>query len=367
MKKALPAIAACLLVAAPAAAQEVKVLTAEEAYAAGILDEPIPELAIPLDELVSKEDLLERAAEYMAEHADVLAGLGDVQIAAPTISPDVARLLEAVEAGDDDRLREVLSDIAGREVTLPTAEQRRRHDGGAVYGPFERHATDDILARMRPERVEALADYRHLLDDDWGLIDALNSGDMDGPTRSAVREFLAKRRDPEPVEAIEAMRPPELKERIRQARERGWYEVDSPARGARLLREASRLELDRSSLSDYGEYIPGTAASYSFDLPGDGRRIEVVADTVFGGVLYAEKSEADHVYPDDPNLRILGHDGSVTTSRYADGVWATTVIAFDGSHMYRITVEKRLEGAARDEFVRMATAMIEEDLSSLSR
>lgn len=92
-------------------------------------------------------------------------------------------------------------------------------------------------------------------------------------------------------------------------------------------------------------------------------RIEVVADTVFGGVLYAEKSEAAHVYPDNPNLHILGHDGSVTTSKYADGVWATTVVAFDGSHMYRITLEKKLEGEERDEFVRMATAMIEGDLS----
>ena len=64
------------------------------------------------------------------------------------------------------------------------------------------------------------------------------------------------------------------------------------------------MELARSSLSAYDEHIPGTAASYSFDLPGDAR-IEVVADTVFGGVLYAEKSEADYVYPDDPNLHLL--------------------------------------------------------------
>lgn len=368
MKKVLSAIAACLLVAAPAAGQDgqdrqegqdgqiLTTLTSREAYAAGLLDEPIPELVIPIDELVSREELLERL-ERMTEDAG-----GSVHVAEPFITPDVARILEAIEAGDDDRLRDVLSDVAGAEVTLPTDDHLRQHDEGAIYKPQERYPTDDILARMRPERVEALADYRHLLDEERKLIDALASGNLDSPTRSAVREFLAKMYEPEP---IESMMPPELKEHIRQAQERGWYEVASPARGPRLLREASQRELGRSSLSDYGEWIPETAASYSFDLPGDGR-IEVVADTRFGGVLYAEKSEADGVYPDDPNLRILGHDGSVTTSRYADGVWATTVIAFDGSHQYRITVERRLVGEERAEFVRMATAMIEGDLSEMA-
>ena len=215
---------------------------------------------------------------------------------------------------------------------------------------------------MRPDRVEALADYRHLLDDDWKLTDLLNSGNLDSRTRSAIRVFLSKRKYGPTREEIEAMRPPELKEKMRQARERGWYEARSPAQGADLLRQASQLNLRPSSLSAYDGHIPGTAASYSFDLPGDGR-LEVVADTVFGGVLYAGKSEAVHVHFNDPNLHILGHDGSVKTTRHADGVWVTTVSAFDGSHMYHVTVEKKLDGEERDEFVRMATAMIEEDLS----
>ena len=59
----------------------------------------------------------------------------------------------------------------------------------------------------------------------------------------------------------------------------------------------------------------------------------------------------------------LGHDGSVTTHRHADGVWATTVVGFDGSHRYQVTVEAKLEGEERDEFVRAAIAMIEGDLS----
>ena len=366
MKNALPVIAACLLVTAPAAAQQVEVLTAEEAYAAGLLDEPIPEMVIPLDELVSKEDLLDRIAEHverMAEHARDMEKAGvTVQVAEPFITPGLEKVLEAGEAGDDDRLQEILSDIAGQEVTLPTEEQRRQHDAGAVYTPLETRPPAEVLALMSPDRVEALADYRHILDDRWELIDALNNDNMDSRARSAVRVFLSKSYESPSREEMEAMMPPELKEQIRIAQERGWYEVPSPARGAHLLQEASRLDLPRSSLSAHDEHIPETAASYSFDLPGDAR-IEVVADTVFGGVLYAEKSEADHVYPDDPNLHILGHDGSVTTRRHADGVWATTVDAFDGSHRYRVTVEKKLEGEERDEFVRMAIAMIEEDLS----
>lgn len=357
--KAWTAIIAGLLTAAPAVAQEV--LTDEEA--AGVLGE-LPEMVIPLDDLVSKEDLLERVAKHVEEVAGRARDAGKaagvpVQIAAPVIPPGLESALEAIEAGDDDRLREVLSHIAGVEVALPTAEQRHQHDESAVYMQPERYATDEILARMGPERVAALADHRHLLDDEWELIDALRN--MDNQTRSAAREFLAKMRDPEPVESI---LPPELKEQIRQAQERGWYEADSPSRGAGLLREASKLGLPQSSLSDYDEHIPGTAASYSFrELLPPGGRIEVVEDTVFGGVLYAAKSEAADVRPDDPNLHILGHDASVSTARHADGVWATTLTAFDGSHMYEITVEERLEGEERAEFVRMATTMIEGDLS----
>ena len=91
--------------------------------------------------------------------------------------------------------------------------------------------------------------------------------------------------------------------------------------------------------------------------------MDVVSGTKFGGVLYSEKTEAVNVRPHDPNLHILGHDATVTTSKFEDDVWATTVVAFDGSYMYRVTLEKKLEGEELDEFVRMATVMIEEDLS----
>jgi len=165
------------------------------------------------------------------------------------------------------------------------------------------------------------------------------------------------------------MLPPELREQVRLAQERGWYEVATPAKGSRLLRKAARLDADgatrlpRSSLSAGAyEHIPRKAASYSLDLPGY-ERLDVVSDTKFGGVLYAEKTQVDHVYLHDPNLRILGHDASVTISRHADGVWTTTVTAFDGWYLYKVALEKKLDGEERDEFVRMATLMIEGDLS----
>jgi len=160
------------------------------------------------------------------------------------------------------------------------------------------------------------------------------------------------------------MIPPEMEEQIRRARERGWYEQATPPRGQSLLREAEQLGSGQSSLSAYDE-IPATTASYSFDmLPGNGiERLDVVSDTKFGGVLYAEVSEIAGVHFDDPNLHIMGHDGSVTTYKYSDGPWATAVTAFDGWYKYTVVLEKKLEGEERDEFVRMATAMIEGDLS----
>ena len=347
-------IVACLLPAA-ALAQEPEqrsgeiVMSAEEAFERGLLDEPLPKLVIPLDEVESKEELLERIAEHMddIEHVNVLP---------LQIGPESARVLEAI--GDDNLLREALSDLAGTEVTLPTADHRRQHDEGARY-ELERRTIEQTLARMTPERVEALAAYRHLLDEEWRLVEALAEGDLDGLARSAAKEFLAKRHKKD-----EPLMPPELIDQIRQAQKRGWYEVNFPAPGRGLLRDAEQLEAPRSSLSAYDEFIPGTADSYSLDLPGSAR-MDVVSDTKFGSVLYSEKTEAVSVRPHDPNLRILGHDASVTISKYADDVWATTVVAFDGSHMYRITLEKKLEGEELDEFVRMATSMIERDLSDV--
>ena len=111
-------------------------MTAEEAYAVGLLDEPIPTLVIPLDELVSKEELQKRVAEHTR---GIAAGIGG-HVREPVVTPDLARVLEAVEAGDDGRLSEILSDIVGAPVTLPTGEQRRMHDEGAIYKPLERRA-----------------------------------------------------------------------------------------------------------------------------------------------------------------------------------------------------------------------------------
>ena len=143
---------------------------------------------------------------------------------------------------------------------------------------------------------------------------------------------------------------------------RAFEGIEAAAAGG-TARRRWRNPFPRPSLSAGAyEAIPATAASYSLDLPGY-ERVDVVSDTKFGGVLYAETTQYDQVYLDDPNLRILGRDASVTTSRYADGVCATTVTAFDGWYMYEVTLEKKLEGEERDEFVRMAIEMIEGDLS----
>ena len=103
-----------------------------------------------LAELGTQEALLERLSEYFADD-EIL------------ITPEVSRVFEVIEANDDDMLRDVLSDIAGEPVSLPSDPVPH---GGVIEGTPERFSTDEILARMRPEHVEALADHRHLLGDD---------------------------------------------------------------------------------------------------------------------------------------------------------------------------------------------------------
>ena len=365
MKILLPA--ACCLLPALAFAQEnegkrtpeaVVIMTSEEAHAAGFVDEIVPDLHLSLDELRelgSKEAVLKRIAEHQGGEA----------VALPPGS-DAERLLEALGSGDD-RLQEVLSDIAGQEVTLPTAEQRRQHDAGAVYEPLETRSPAEVLALMRPEHVQALAEHRHMLDDRWKLIDSLNH--LEGLEHSAVREFLSKS-ESSPPSSIR----PELSEETRQAKERGWYEWDTPATGSSVLREVERStaagdkHFAESSLLSasgaYAEYIPAAAASYSVERGGYGSRLDVVSDTTFGGVLYAKKEQIDHVAMHDPNLHVFpGYDAQVSTAKHAEGVWVTTVSAFDGWYLYEVGIEKKLEDEERDEFVRMAVAMIVGDLS----
>ena len=326
MKKILPLVTACA-VACMVIAQD--------------------DLVIPIDELGTEEELLERLAEHYGDDVET------------EITPELSRVLRAIEAGDDDELREVLSDIVGQDVRLPSPGHPVLHEGGDRM--HERFSTDEILARMRPEHVEALADHRHLLDDEQQLF--LVIGDMEGLEPAAALEFIAKMTKPEP---FESMRPPELRENLRLSRERGWYDMPGPAMGSHLLREVELLGRDgaarlRNEALEYDEnldLIAETSANYSFDFPGY-ERTEVFSETKFGGVMYIEKTQADHFKPHEANLFIAGHDGTVTIGKHADGVWVTNVSAFDGRHLYQVVIEKKLEGTERDEFVRMATDLIE--------
>ena len=188
-------IAACLLsaVLATTQAHEAKpddiIRTVEKARAAGLDAPAIPVVTFSLDEireLGSMEAMLERVVEHAKAHVG-----DDALLAAPLITPDLERMMQAIESDDADLLNEVLSDIAGVPVRLPTEEEQRLHDEGAIYVPRVRATTDEVLASMKPERAEALDDYRHLLDDEFELIASLDKI-KDGLARSAAREFLAK-------------------------------------------------------------------------------------------------------------------------------------------------------------------------------
>jgi len=336
MRKTLPAVAVCALA--------LLVIAQDRAD-----DEP-GDLRMEMDEIGTEDELLERLAEHYGDGVEVM------------ITPELKRVLEAREAGDDDALRKVLSEIVGQEVTLPHEQTRFESPRHKVW---ERRTTDEILSLMRPEHVEALAGLRHLLDDEQRLF--LELDDLTGLEREAGMAFIARLSKREP---IESMMPPELLEERRLSRERGWYDLPGPAMGSQLLREMELLDdrataqLRRTSLRLAPEderTVGGDASGWSFDHSAY-ERLEVHPETEFGAVLSVEKSPADAVHYDDPNLVIAGRDAAVSVGRHSDGVWVTKVSAFDGRHVYHIVLEKRLdEGAERDAFVRMATRLIEND------
>ena len=262
--------------------------------AAGQQDDELIMTIDDLTELGTQEALVERLSEHFADD-EIL------------ITPEVSRVFEAIEANDDDMLRDVLSDIAGEQVSLPSDPVPHE---GVIEGTPDRFSSDEILARMRPQHVDALANHRHLLDDKWLLYRHLQN--LEGVEHDAAMEFIAKMNKPE---SIESMMPPELIEELRVAKVRGWRDFPGPAMGSHMLREVASLgsdgqaKLRRTSL-EFGlldENLPEQVESYSFDLPGY-ERMEVHSNTKFGGVLYVEKTLADHVYYDDPNLIIAGRD-----------------------------------------------------------
>ena len=300
-------------------------------------------LFVGLDDLDSEEELKALLIERYGE---------DVEY---EITPEVSRILAAKKAGREV-LRETLTDIVGQEVILPGDTEPY-----AANMVIDRLSTDEVLARMRTEHVAVLVDRRDLLDDEQRLMGSIR--DMKGIERAAALEFLAMMQK---SESMESMYSDEHKRLLQESKERGWYDMPGPARGSHMLRELaessddglSSLRRDSIVFEPHGEHITKTSTNYSLTLPDDGR-IEVFSETSFGGVLYIEKDRADEFHPHDANLYIAGHDGIVATGRHDDGIWVTTVTAFDGRHVHRVVLERKLEGADLDEFVRMATDLIE--------
>ena len=135
-------------------------------------------------------------------------------------------------------------------------------------------------------------------------------------------------------------------------------------RGSALLAEIEVLEagpngdLRRTTL-DAGHV---TLDSGRYTLTSPDREIELYPSTSLGGVMYVERTRADAFQPHDANLLVAGHDGMVSHGRHEDGTWVTTVAAFDGQHVHRVMLEKKVEGAELDAFVGMATRIIEESV-----
>ena len=169
-------------------------------------------------------------------------------------------------------------------------------------------------------------------------------------------------------------------------RKQGYRDAPGAPRGTALL---ATIEQAKRSAREDG--VPGNAPTQAqFDEQMGGEFIAPVPDELIapgskahvlaeaGGVvrlysrsafdnavLLVEETEADAFFPRDPNLTIAGHPATVSWSLFENGVWTTTVAGYDGRRVHHITVEKKLDGAQRERFVRLAAGIIEE--ASLTR
>lgn len=284
---------------------------------------------------------------------------------------------------DDDALRAALEEAIGN---LPDEQRKALEDGFQLPGdvghrpdsmPFERLPTEDVLAKLDPAERDLLYTYRDLLDDHWSLMDAMPS--MDKDERAAASKFIS--RMPQTTVPVFS----EYDKAAERWRQQGYRDVADAPRGTVLLAtvdQAKRLarEDDGTGLpSAYAtapEFVSGTLPyvpdeyvmpdSKSHVLSGVDHATRLYSKSKFGGaLLMVEQTRADEFFPREPNLTIAGRPGNVLWTLHGNGVWTTTVAGFDGRNVHHVTVETKLEGSERDEFVRFATGIVE--AASLTR
>ena len=298
-------------------------------------------------------------------------------------TPEVLRALND-HPGDSEKLRDAVE--RSIDELPPTMREQlasgfqlpgeARHAGSA---PLERLPTEEVLAKLDRGTRDALAPFRDILDDHWALTDAMPT--MTKRERRAATKFLARMRKPAP---------PPVDSPYAKATERwrkqGYRDAPGAPRGTALL--ATIEQTERSAREDG---VPGNAPTQAqFDEHMGGEFIAPVPDELIapgskahvlaeaggvvrlysrsafdGAVLLVEETEADAFFPRDPNLTIAGHPATVSWSLFENGVWTTTVAGYDGRRVHHITVEKKLDGAQRERFVRLAADIIEE--ASLTR
>lgn len=311
--------------------------------------------------LPESEGVYEPSAEILAEPA-VLEAIRDRFGPNATVLTD-PQVVEAFrEAEDRADLQASLEELLGDAFQLADSRDVAKPVDST---PWERLPTAEVLDRLTPEDRRLLKPYRDLLDDHWALSDAMAR--MHADEREAATRFLGRMRrgSGEPGPGPESVLAPtprgsELLATLRQ--------VDSgitPAGEHGALLPATRDEFEQ--LVDLRPLVRVPAAYLQDDsenhvLPGIDQATRLFSKSAFGkeALLLVEQSDAAGFRPHDANLTIAGRPGTVTSTQYADGKWTTTVAGFDGKRVHHITVEAKLDDAERQEFVRFATALIEE-------
>ena len=229
-----------------------------------------------------------------------------------------------------------------------------------------------MLARLDPADRDLLATHRDLLDDHWSLMDAMPS--MNEDERAAASRFISRmRRTSGPGTS-------EYDEAAERWRQQGYRDMAGAPRGSALLFAVQQSE--KFEGEDTGIHPPSTYTtlpefvdagslphvpdefvmpdSRNHVLPGVDHAVRLYSRSTFdGALLMVEQTRADAFLPRDPSLTIAGHPGNVSWTLHGKGAWTTTVAGYDGRRVHHITVEAKLEGVERDEFVRFATGIIE--------
>ena len=309
-----------------------------------------------------KEYLNRFSGDDMKKRVAAIAGISDPN----DLPPQVLKEIDAAS----ERMKQVQLELFKHDRHLYNRESYSSTDFDSAFSSL--HTKDR-------ERLEPLLGQ---LSNVPTIYDALP--DMTSEQRRSAFRLLTRLK-PERDQSTFVL-PPEVMEKMQKDREQGFSVKQGRPSATSLLREKIDLSLDDTASSyskdlfgrgiyhlNQGEgrnllheltyvpskYISTESENYLIHDPNSSKWTRFYTSTHFGGALIVEEAEVDDAGVYFPNLQIAERDAVIMHHLHSDNQWITLLAAFNGFKQFHFTVEGKLNGQRRAEFIDFCTEIVE--------